>query len=129
VIVIDASAAIEWLLNSSAGRRVRDVLISDDVLAAPHLIDIEIVQVLRRYVRRREITPERGRLALRDLSDVQLNRFPHLPMVERIWEQRDRLSAYDAAYVSLAEALDATLLTCDRRLASAVGPRVRVEVI
>ena len=129
MIVIDASAAIEWLLNSSAGRRVREVLISDDVLAAPHLIDIEIVQVLRRYVRRREITPERGRLALRDLSDVQLNRFPHLPMVERIWEQRDRLSAYDAAYVSLAEALDATLLTCDRRLASAVGPRVRVEVI
>jgi len=129
VIVIDASAAIEWLLNSSAGRRVRDVLLSDDVLAAPHLIDIEIVQVLRRYVRRREITPERGRLALRDLSDVQLNRFPHLPMVERIWEQRDRFSAYDAAYVSLAEALDATLLTCDRRLASAVGPRVRVEVI
>ena len=129
MIVIDASAAIEWLLNSSAGRRVRDVLLSDDVLAAPHLIDIEIVQVLRRYVRRREITPERGRLALRDLSDVQLNRFPHLPMVERIWEQRDRLSAYDAAYVSLAEALDATLLTCDRRLASAVGPRVRVEVI
>jgi predicted nucleic acid-binding protein len=129
MMVIDASAAIEWLLNSSTGRRVRDVLLSAQALAAPHLIDVEIVQTLRRYVRRREITPERGRVALRDLGDVQLNRFPHLPMAERMWELRDNVSAYDAAYVSLAEGLDATLLTCDRKLASAVGLRVRVEVI
>jgi len=129
MIVLDASAAIEWLLNSSAGKRVGDVLLSDDALAAPHLIDVEIVQILRRYVRHNEITPERGRVALRDLRDVQLNRLPHLPMAERMWELRANVSAYDAAYVSLAEGLDATLLTCDRRLASAVGSRVRVEVI
>ena len=108
---------------------MRDIVLAGHVLAAPHLIDLEIAQILRRYVRRREITPERGRVALRDLREVQLSRFPHFPLIERIWELRDNVSAYDAVYVSLAEALDATLLTCDRKLASAIGSRVRVEVI
>jgi predicted nucleic acid-binding protein len=100
-----------------------------DTLHAPHLLDVEIAQVLRRYAVAGEIEAERGRAALADLADFRLSRYPHHFLMPRVWELRDNLSAYDAVYVALAEALDAPLLTRDRRLAAAAGHHARVELV
>jgi predicted nucleic acid-binding protein len=130
VIVLDASAAIELLLRTAAGSRVETRVFSPATsLHAPHLIDIEVAQVLRRYAAMGAITPARGEQALQDLRDISLTRYPHDVLLERIWQLRNNLTAYDAAYVALAEALDAPLLTCDRKLSSRASHRARVEVI
>jgi predicted nucleic acid-binding protein len=131
VIVLDASAAIEWLIKSSAGMKVDRRLFSPPVtLHVPHLLDVEIAQVLRRYVRERIITASRGEEALQDLHDLPLNRYPHHDiLMPRVWELRAVLTAYDAVYVALAELLDAPLVTCDRKIALASGHRAAVEVI
>jgi len=97
-------------------------------LHAPHLIDLEIAQILRRYVRSAVISAERGAEALADLADFPLTRYPHVILLPRIWEMRHGLTGYDAAYLALAEALDARLVTRDRALAK-VGSQVRVEVV
>jgi predicted nucleic acid-binding protein len=104
------------------------IFTSNETLHAPHLIDLEVAQVLRRYVRSAIISVERGAEALTDLIDFPLTRYPHLVLLTRIWQIRHALTAYDAAYLALAEALDATLVTRDRALAR-VGNQVRVEVI
>ena len=101
----------------------------DDTLHAPHLLDLEVAQVVRRYVAAGDIGPRRGKEALTDLADLPLERYAHAPFVDRIWELRDNLTAYDAAYVALAEALEATLITRDARLAGAPGHGARVEVL
>lgn len=106
----------------------RLIFAASETLHAPHLIDLEIAQVLRRYVRSAVISAERGAEALSDLVDFPLTRYPHFVLLTRIWEMRHDLTAYDAAYLALAEALDARLITRDRALAKA-GSRVRVEVI
>jgi len=130
VIVLDASAAIEMLLRTSTGSRVEARVSSPgESLHAPHLIDLEVAQVLRRFAAARAIAFARGKEALEDLRDISLVRYPHVVLLERIWELRDNLTAYDAAYVALAEALDAPLLTCDRKLASPRSHRARIEVI
>jgi len=130
VIVLDASAAIEWLIKSSAGMKVDRRLFSPPVtLHVPHLLDVEIAQVLRRYVRERIITASRGEEALQDLRDLPLNRYPHDVLMPRVWELRTVLTAYDAVYVALAELLDAPLVTYDRKIALASGHRAAVEVI
>jgi predicted nucleic acid-binding protein len=97
-------------------------------LHAPDLIDLEVAQVLRRYVRSGAISAERGAEALSDLVDFPLTRYPHHVLLKRVWQMRHGLTAYDAAYLALAEALDAPLVTRDRALARA-GSHVRVEVI
>jgi predicted nucleic acid-binding protein len=99
-----------------------------DSLHAPHLLDVEVAQVLRRYSVAGNITPERGRQALTDLVDFPIHRSPHDVLLPRIWELRHNVTAYDAAYLALAEALAAPLVTCDARLASAPGHAARVEV-
>ena len=130
MIVLDASAAIEWLIKSSAGMKVDRRLFSPPVtLHVPHLLDVEIAQVLRRYVRERIITASRGEEALQDLRDLPLNRYPHDVLMPRVWELRTVLTAYDAVYVALAELLDAPLVTYDRKIALASGHRAAVEVI
>lgn len=101
---------------------------ANETLHAPHLIDLEVAQVLRRYVRSGVISPERGAEALTDLLDFPFTRYPHSVLLIRIWQMRHGLTAYDAAYLALAEALDATLVTRDRALRRA-GTQVRVEVI
>jgi predicted nucleic acid-binding protein len=124
VIVLDASAAIEWLLQTSTGQRVEQQIFSQsESLHAPHLLDVEIIQVLRRLVRERVISAVRADQAITDLLDLRINRYPHFVLLPRIWQLRHNLSAYDAAYVALAEELDAILLTSDARLASASGHR------
>jgi predicted nucleic acid-binding protein len=129
VIVLDASAAIEWLLQSPAGGRIDKRIFSpSQSLHAPHLLDVEVAQVLRRYVREKTISEQRGEEALEDLRDLPLNRYPHDFLLPRVWELRATLTAYDAVYVVLAEVLDAPLLTCDSRIASAPGHHASIEL-
>ena len=129
MIVLDASAAIEWLFQTPTGVKIdRRILSASESLHAPHLLDVEVVQVLRRYVRDRLITARRGEEALEDLGDLPLTRYPHDFLTARVWELRGTLTAYDAVYVALAELLGAPLLTCDGRIASAPGHHANVEV-
>jgi predicted nucleic acid-binding protein len=129
VIVLDASAAIEWLLQSPAGLRIDKRISSpSQSLHAPHVLDVEVAQVLRRYVRDRTLTEQRGKEALEDFSDLPLHRYSHDFLLPRVWDLRATLTAYDAVYVALAEVLDAPLLTCDRRIASAPGHRSIIEI-
>ncbi len=129
MIVVDASALLESLLRTPAAEAVDERLFrSRETLHAPHLIDVEVAQVVRRYAALGEIDPEHGRLALADLGDFPLRRYPHGVLLPRIWDLRDNMTAYDASYVALAEALDATLLTRDRRLAAAAARHTRVAL-
>jgi predicted nucleic acid-binding protein len=107
----------------------RRILSASETLHSPHLIDVEVAQVLRRYVREKTIDAQRGQEALEDFGDLPLNRYPHDFLIARVWELRATLTAYDAVYVALAEVLDAPLLTCDGKIASAPGHRARVEVV
>ena len=131
MIVLDASAAIEWLIKSPTGTKVDRRLFSSPppTLHVPHLLDVEITQVLRRYVREKTMTTSRGEEALQDLRDLPLNRYPHDILMPRVWELRAVLTAYDAVYVALAELLDAPLLTCDRKVALGSVHRATVEVV
>lgn len=130
MIVVDASAAIEVLLRTSAAPALEERLFAPgEALHAPHLIDLEVAQVLRRYAVGGQIAVERGRIALADFADFPVLRYPHSILLPRIWELRSNLTAYDAAYVALAEALDAPLLTRDRKLAAAAGVGARIEVV
>jgi predicted nucleic acid-binding protein len=130
VIVVDASALLETLLRTPAAEAVDARLFgAGQTLHAPHLLDVEVAQVVRRYAAAGEIDGERGRAALADLADFPLRRYPHDFLLPRVWELRGNLTAYDAVYVALAEALDAPLLTRDRRLAAATEHHARVDVV
>jgi len=130
LIVVDASALIEVLLRTPAARAVESRLFAPgQTLHAPHLLDIEVAQVIRRYAAKGEIDGERGRVALGDLADLRMQRYPHDFLLPRVWALRNNITACDAVYVALAEALDAVLLTRDRRLAGAVWHHARVEVV
>ena len=128
MIVIDASAAIELLLGTKIGAAVETRLFSaPEELHAPHLVDVEVAHVIRRWLLRGLIDEARARSALNDLRVLPVIRYGHEILLPRIWQLRNNLSAYDAAYVALAELLDVPLLTCDRRLATASGHGARVE--
>ena len=130
MIVEDASALIEVLLRTSRAELVEERLFgAGETLHAPHLIDIETTQVLRRYALGGQIDGARGRAALDDLADFPLRRYPHNVFLPRIWDLRHNLTAYDAVYVALAEVLDAPLVTRDRRLAVASGHRAWVDLV
>ena len=98
-------------------------------LAAPELVDLEVVSVLRKQLRVGAIDARRADLALTDLADLPLRRAPHLSLLARCWELRDNLTIYDATYVALAEALDAPLVTADTRVARAPGTTCQIEVL
>jgi predicted nucleic acid-binding protein len=130
VIVVDASAVLEALLRTPAAAAVETRLFSPrQTLHAPHLLDVEVAQVIRRYAAAGELDAERGRDALADLADYSLIRYPHDFLLPRVWELRNNLTAYDAIYIALAEALGAPLLTRDRRLAAASGHHAQVELV
>jgi predicted nucleic acid-binding protein len=130
VIVVDASVLLEVLLNTPAASSIAARLFADgETLHAPHLIDLEVAQVLRRYARSGDLDDQRGVQALADLADLPLARYPHDVFLARIWELRDNVTAYDAAYIALAEALDAPLLTRDAALASPTIHRARVDLL
>jgi predicted nucleic acid-binding protein len=129
LIVLDASAAIAWLIQSPAGMRIENrIYTCDDALHAPHLLDLEVAQVLRRLARQDAISAQRADAALQALFDVRIVRHSHAGLLPRIWQLRHNLSAYDAAYVSLAELIGAPLITRDNRLAAAPGHSARVEL-
>jgi predicted nucleic acid-binding protein len=130
VIVVDASALLEALLRTpTAGAVEMRLFRPHETLHAPHLIDVEVAQVVRRYAANGDIDGERGRAALTDLADLPLRRYAHDFLLTRVWDLRNNLTAYDAVYVALAEALDAPLLTRDRRLATAAGHHARIELV
>lgn len=129
MIVLDASAAVEWLLQTPAGQRIEQRIFSrQDTLHSVHLLDVESAQVLRRLVRERTVTPRRAEEAIQDLATLRIARYAPLLLLPRIWRLRQNLSAYDASYVALAEELQAPLITRDRRIAAAPGHSVDVEV-
>jgi predicted nucleic acid-binding protein len=130
MIVTDASVVLELLLRTPASAAVETRLFeAGETLHAPHLLDVEVAQVLRRYAARDEISSTRGRLALEILSRFPVTRYPHEPLLPRIWALRANMTAYDAAYVALAEALGARLLTRDERLSTAAGVRAKIELV
>ncbi len=130
MIVLDASALVELLLGSSQGLRVAEHLEDNEQwVHVPHLADLEVLQVLRRLVTAKAIDDGLAGLAVGELQRLPLVRHSHDTTLDRIWALRRNVTAYDAAYLALAEVLDATLLTCDRRLARVPGTTARVEVI
>jgi predicted nucleic acid-binding protein len=130
VIVVDASALLEVLLRTPASAAAaRRLFESGETVHAPHLLDVEVAQVLRRYAATGQVDQERCRMALADLAEFPFRRYPHDVLLPRVWELRNNLTAYDAVYVALAEALDALLLTRDRRLAAAAGQHARISLV
>jgi predicted nucleic acid-binding protein len=129
VIVLDASSALDLLLNlPPRAAKIKDRLRREaETLHAPHLIDAEIFSAIRHHVRRGILAEERGRLALQDLRELRLTRYPISPLVDRMWELRENVSGFDAAYVALSEALAAPLVTTDRRLARTRGHTATIE--
>jgi predicted nucleic acid-binding protein len=129
MIVLDASAAVDWLLQTSAGRTIEQRIYShNETLHAPHLLDVEVAQVLRRLALQGLISIHRADEAVRDLLDLRITRYPHFVLLSRIWQLRHNFSAYDATYIVLAEKLGAALLTRDGRLASASGHAATIEL-
>ena len=129
MIIVDASVLAVALGDDGAdGERARARL-TDEVLAAPELVDLETVSVWRRHVAAKLMTARRASLAVSDLENLPLRRSPHRPLLERIWELRNGVTPNDAAYVALAEALDVVLVTANARLARAPGIRCEMEAI
>jgi predicted nucleic acid-binding protein len=130
MIVADASAILEILLRTDAAERVElRLFASEERIHVPHLLDLEVAQVLRRYTLRGDLTPARAIEALEVFGHLPLVRYPHEPLLGRIWDLKHNLTAYDAAYVVLAEALGANLITRDAALASAGGHSATVELL
>jgi predicted nucleic acid-binding protein len=129
MIVVDASAMTELLLQTDLGERVERRLLTDEDLHAPHLVDVEVVSALRRLVRTGELPLDRAEDAIEDLRLLLLSRHGHEDLLERAWELRDNVTAYDGVYIALAEALDATLVTCDRPLGAVKKTSARIEII
>lgn len=130
MIVLDASAAIDWLLGTPVGIKLnRRTDARFETVHVPHVLDLEVAQVLRRFVRERALAPARAEAAVQDLMDARFVRYPHLQSLPRIWSLRHSLTAYDGAYVALAELLHAPLITRDRRIASASIPGVQIELV
>ena len=130
MIVLDASALVELLLGTARGQSVATRIADPSLgLHVPHLVDIEITQALRRYVRDGEIDDASAANAIQDLRALDLERYAHEPLLDRVWGLRHNITAYDAVYVALAELLNTTVLTCDGRLARAPGLGKRIELI
>lgn len=128
MLVVDSSAALTALAARDPAPELVERLADDGDLHAPHLIDTEILHALRRLRRRGQISAERAHDARTDFAELTLVRYPHEPLNDRVWELRENLTAYDATFVALAEALDVPLVTCDARLAAAPGHHAHIEV-
>lgn len=129
VLVVDASCLYEVVADGIVAEAVRQRLAADPDHAAPHVVDIEVAGVIRRDHRLRRLDDTAAAQAVLDLRDWPGERFGHQPLLDRLWELRATVRTWDAAYVALAEALGATLVTLDVRLAAASGPRCPIEVV
>ena len=129
MIVLDTSAAVDWLLQTPVGQRIEQrIYAHQDTLHSVHLLDVEFAQVLRRLVREGTLTPKRAEQAIEDMAALRMTRYAPVLLLQRIWRLRQNLSAYDAAYVALAETLQAPLITRDQRIAAAPGHTATIEV-
>jgi predicted nucleic acid-binding protein len=129
MIVLDASAAVDWLLQTPVGQRIEQrIYTTNETLHTVHLLDVEFAQVLRRLVREGTLASKRAEEAIEDLAALRVTRYAPVLLLHRIWRLRQNLSAYDAAYVALAEELGAPLITRDQKLATAPGHAAAVEV-
>jgi predicted nucleic acid-binding protein len=129
MIVVDASAAVDYLLAAGAFERIAARFATPtESLHAPHVLDVEVAHALRRLAMSRAISAVRAGEALDDLAALPVRRYPHTWLLPRMWELRSNMSAFDAAYVALAEALDASLITADGALARAPGHAAKIEV-
>ena len=130
MIVVDASAVADLLLRTPVGIQVAErILVSEETLHVPHLLDIEVAHALRRYTLAGKLSGERGLDALEDLTCLPLNRHSHTELLSRVWDLRSSLTAYDATYAALAEALEARIVTTDGRLLRAHGYDAEIELI
>ena len=130
MIVLYASAAVDWLLQTPAGQRVEQrIYARQDTLHSVHLLDVEFVQVMRRLVREGKLAPKRAAEAIEDMTALRITRYAPVLLLQRIWRLRQNLSAYDAAYVALAERLGAGFLTADDALARSVPAHTSVPLI
>lgn len=121
-IVVDASVVVSALVDGRPTGRWADDVLAQTPLAAPHLLYVEVANVLRRAVANGDINPDTASLAHRDLLDLRVELFGYPPFAARVWELRNNVTSYDGWYVAVAEALDAPLATLDHRLADASGP-------
>jgi predicted nucleic acid-binding protein len=128
VIVVDASCLYEVVVNTPRAEQVRMRMLADPDHAAPHIVDIEVFSIIRRQELGRALDATRATLAIDRLHNWPGERFPHRALLLRAWELRHTVRGWDAAYVALAEALDATLVTFDERLVRATGPRCPIEL-
>jgi predicted nucleic acid-binding protein len=128
VLVVDTSAVVGALTGRPPSDAVIERLAADGDLAAPHLIDIEFLHALRRLVLGRQLSEDRAADARSDFADLAITRYEHTVVADRIWQLRHGLTAYDAAFVALAELLGVPLVTCDARLADAPGNRAVTEL-
>jgi predicted nucleic acid-binding protein len=129
VIVVDASILAPALADDESDGDLVRARLQGEQLAAPELIDLEVISTLRRAARAGQLDDRRSSQALTDLAALPLKRVPHLPLLSRIWELRENLTAYDAAYMALAEALGALFLTADGPLTRAPGVHCEVELL
>jgi predicted nucleic acid-binding protein len=129
VLVVDASVLVVALADDGADGDAARARLRDEELAAPELIDLEVVSVLRRQLSAGALDSRRAQFVVDDLRDLPMQRAPHRPLLARCWELRDNFTAYDAAYVALAEALESVLLTADTHLANAPGVTCPIEVL
>jgi predicted nucleic acid-binding protein len=128
LIVLDAAAAVDYTLqNEPHFSWIRERVFADRSLHAPHVIDLEVANALRGLVRGGQTSEYLASIALETLDDLDLERYPHVQLLPRVWALRASLNAYDAAYVALAEVLDAPLVTTDAGLARSRGHRARIE--
>ena len=128
MLVVDASILVVALADDGTDGDSARARLRGERLAIPELADLEVAAVLRRQIRAGALDGRRAGLALDDLAALPAQRAPHRPLLARCWELRDNLTPYEAAYVALAEAMHAALLTGDRRLANATGPQCPIEV-
>jgi predicted nucleic acid-binding protein len=129
-MVVDASAILELLLGTERAERVAArVLTPEERVDAPYLLDVEVAEALRRLVYLDELTAVRAEQALDDFASLVIERHSHRDLLPRMWQLRDSLTAYDAAYVALGEALDTPVLTCDAKLSRAHGHRAQIELV
>jgi predicted nucleic acid-binding protein len=128
VLVVDTSALVEALVGRAPDAALLERLSDDGELHAPHLIDVEVLHVLRRLTRADALSDDRAHDARVDFAELAVIRYPHEPLADRVWDLRQNLTPYDAVFVALAEALGAPLVTCDARLAAAPELRAGVEL-
>jgi predicted nucleic acid-binding protein len=129
VLVVDANVLVVALGDDGADGDTARARLRDEELAAPELIDLEVVSVLRRQLLAGTLDARRAEFAVDDLCDLPMQRASHRPLLSRCWELRDNLTPYDAAYVALAEALECTLVTADTHLADSPRLRCTIEVL